>query len=64
MYHIHFFHGVEGYPGALAESPVKQRPEERMEHLLKTVSASLLTCWYQCRLKFYFRNVLQLIKPR
>src|ERR1039458_5467583 len=32
--------------------------------LLKTTSASRLNCWLQCRLKFYFRYVLQITKPK
>jgi putative RecB family exonuclease len=32
--------------------------------LLKTVSASRLSCFLQCRLKFYFRYVLQITKPK
>jgi hypothetical protein len=36
----------------------------RMEELQRTVSASRLNCWLQCRLKFYFRYVLKLGKPK
>jgi len=32
--------------------------------LKRTVSASRLNCWLQCRLKFYFRYVLKLTKPK
>jgi len=32
--------------------------------LQKTVSATRLGCWLQCRLKFYFRYVLKLTKPK
>ena len=32
--------------------------------LRQTVSASRLNCWLQCRLKFYFRYVLKLTKPK
>lgn len=32
--------------------------------LQKTVSASRLNCWLQCRLKFYFRYVLKIAKPK
>jgi len=35
-----------------------------MEKLKRTVSASRLNCWLQCRLKFYFRYVLKLTKPK
>jgi hypothetical protein len=36
----------------------------RIEELQRTVSASRLNCWLQCRLKFYFRYVLKLGKPK
>ena len=35
-----------------------------IEKLKKTVSASRLNCWLQCRLKFYFRYVLKITKPK
>jgi len=35
-----------------------------IEKLQKTVSASRLNCWLQCRLKFYFRYVLKISKPK
>src|ERR1022692_3549124 len=35
-----------------------------IEKLKKTVSASKLNCWLQCRLKFYFRYVLKITKPK
>jgi hypothetical protein len=35
-----------------------------MAKLQKTVSASRLNCWLQCRLKFYFRYVLKITKPK
>jgi len=35
-----------------------------IEKLKKTVSASRLNCWLQCRLKFYFRYVLKTTKPK
>ena len=35
-----------------------------IEKLQQTVSASRLNCWLQCRLKFYFRYVLKLTKPK
>ena len=34
----------------------------RLEELKKTVSASRLNCFHSCRLKFYFRYVLELSK--
>src|SRR5580704_7459449 len=44
------------------ERPVmRQNP---VTGLKKTVSASRLNCWLQCRLKFYFRYVLQITKPK
>ncbi|WCJ60703.1 PD-(D/E)XK nuclease family protein [Fontisphaera persica] len=43
---------------------VAARPEPNpTEELQKTVSASRLNCWLQCRLKFFFRYVLQLPRP-
>ena len=35
-----------------------------LDKLKRTVSASRLNCWLQCRLKFYFRYVLKLPKPK
>src|SRR5580700_1023063 len=35
-----------------------------IEKLKKTVSASRLNCWLQCRLKFFFRYVLKISKPK
>jgi putative RecB family exonuclease len=40
---------------------VKTNP---IETLQKTVSASWLNCWLQCRLKFWFRYVQQISKPK
>lgn len=37
---------------------------ERIHALSKTISASRLSCWLQCRLKFWFRYVEKLTKPR
>lgn len=34
-----------------------------VEYLQKTVSASRMTCWLQCRLKFFFRYIKQITKP-
>ena len=34
-----------------------------IETLQKTVCASRLNCWLQCRLKFFFRYVQQIPKP-
>ncbi len=47
-----------------ASAPAKTlEPKDRIVELKKTVSASRLQCWLQCRLKFYFRYVLKIIKP-
>lgn len=35
-----------------------------IEVLKQTVSASRLNCWLQCRLKFWFRYVLKITKPK
>ena len=35
-----------------------------IEKLKQSVSASRLSCWLQCRLKFYFRYVLKISKPK
>jgi hypothetical protein len=48
-------------------SPAQATPKAKVnpiETLQKTVSASRLTCWLQCRLKFYFRYVQQISKPK
>jgi hypothetical protein len=37
--------------------------KEPIETLQETVSASRLNCFLQCRLKFFFRYVLQIVKP-
>jgi CRISPR/Cas system-associated exonuclease Cas4 (RecB family) len=36
----------------------------RIEELQESVSASRLNCWLQCRLKFYFRYVLKISRPK
>ena len=49
---------------ALGERPTLKltpRPDPIAE-LQRTISASRLGCWQQCRLKFYFRYVLRLSK--
>jgi hypothetical protein len=43
-----------------AQPTTKANP---IEALQKTVSASRLNCWLQCRLKFFFRYVEQITKP-
>jgi len=45
-----------GYVSALEPKPI--------EVLKQTVSASRLNCWLQCRLKFYFRYVVKITKPK
>ena len=45
-----------------AQTP-KPKPNP-IETLQKTVSASRLNTWLQCRLKFYFRYVQQISKPK
>jgi hypothetical protein len=40
-----------------------QKPLDRVAELQKTISASRLATWLQCRLKFYFRYVEELSKP-
>ena len=39
-----------------------QSPARSLEDLQKTVSATRLNTWLQCRLKFYFRYVAQVKK--
>jgi|ERR1035438_4531140 putative RecB family exonuclease len=50
-------------------SPAQGKPKvivkaNPIETLQKTVSASRLNCWLGCRLKFYFRYVQQISKPK
>ena len=48
-------------------SPAPPTPKANpnpIETLQKTVSASRLNTWLQCRLKFYFRYVQQISKPK
>ena len=51
---------------ALAEAPKVKEPSEKdiITGLQNTVSASRLSLFLQCRLKFYFRYVLKLKKPK
>ena len=44
-------------------SPAADKPRS-LDELRATVSASRLNTWLSCRLKFYFRYVLGLTKPR
>ena len=53
---------------AVAEPPVVNHPGtpaavDRVAELGKTISASRLSLWLGCRLKFYFRYMLQIQKP-
>ncbi len=50
---------------ALQEPPITASPPKPslVDELQKTVSASRLNCWLQCRLKFFFRYILQITKP-
>ena len=49
----------------IALAPVRhvELPQPERSELLAVVSASRLNCFHTCRLKFYFRYVLKLIKP-
>ena len=49
-----------------ADAPPSKEPSEKdiITGLQKTVSASRLSLFLQCRLKFYFRYVLKLKKPK
>jgi len=49
---------VQVHPPA---QPAKANPVETLQ---KSVSASRLNTWLQCRLKFYFRYVQQISKPK
>jgi putative RecB family exonuclease len=48
---------------AVVDHGVDAKPTP-IQSLKKSVSASRLNCWLQCRLKFYFRYVLQITKPK
>ena len=48
---------------ALAPQPRKPVVPDPTAHLTSVVSASRLNCFHSCRLKFYFRYVLELAKP-
>ena len=50
---------------AIAPAPVSSnRAPRSIEELVSNVSASRLSTWVQCRLKFFFRYVLGLHKPK
>lgn len=48
---------------ALPPATPQITPATTLESLRETISASRLSCWLQCRLRFYFRYVLKLAKP-
>ncbi len=48
---------------ASAYTTETQAPGRSLEDLTRTVSASRLSLWSQCRLKFWFRYVEQIVKP-
>ena len=48
---------------AAAPAPVEQVSPPRVAELGKTISPSRLSLWLQCKLKFYFRYVLQVPRP-
>ncbi len=47
-----------------AASPPERSEQDVITALQATVSASRLSLFLQCRLKFYFRYVLKLRKPK
>ncbi len=47
---------------AVVELPLFRSRGRTIEELTASVSASRLSCWQQCRLKFYFRYVLSIRK--
>src|ERR1700735_5726745 len=49
---------------ALGNNGVNSKEPMPIESLKKSASASRLNTWLQCRLKFYFRYVLQISKPK
>ena len=49
---------------ALVEPSVGSSEPVPVSTLQKTVSASRLNCWLQCRLKFFFRYVMKITKPK
>ncbi len=44
-------------------SPPRKPAQPSGDHLTSVVSASRLNCFHSCRLKFYFRYVLEISKP-
>lgn len=49
---------------ALADPPAPTPVREQITELTQTVSASRLMAWQQCRLKFWFRYVEELARPK
>ena len=49
---------------AEAPTPTERSEQDIIRALHDTVSASRLSLFLQCRLKFYFRYVLKLQKPK
>jgi putative RecB family exonuclease len=49
---------------AMVDNGIGSKEPVPVATLQKTVSASRLTCWLQCRLKFFFRYVLKITKPK
>ncbi len=47
----------------IALAPPAREPEIPADDLTSVVSASRLNCFHSCRLKFYFRYVLAIVKP-
>jgi len=48
----------------IALTPPARKPAVQADdHLTNVVSASRLNCFFGCRLKFYFRYVMELVKP-
>jgi putative RecB family exonuclease len=51
-------------PSSTEGTTVRPNGARSVEDLVTSVSASRLTCFQQCRLKFMFRYVLGLVKPK
>lgn len=50
-------------PAPIPAPAAAHSPASNLVSLQETISASRLSCWLQCRLRFYFRYVLKLVKP-
>lgn len=55
---------IDTMPGTSAAQAGAPAQACSIPTLQKAVSASRLNCWLSCRLKFFFRYVLQLAKPK